>query len=202
MALSEGADDDINKMKKVDDEYLEKHNEYLYWNTLFMMSRIRTAMEEELNPFVPTQWNTLWYALRLKFTDDVIRKEALSFLNGNFDYRKEIYGYRIYDIMKEYGLSYPQALLKIYSLKNDEKDDTGYTLVRQITDFHVPVYAARYKILDSILHENGVIEYFKVEEKKKTQEEIDKKREESKKSYEELRKKLKENPPEKRRFDN
>lgn len=200
MALAEGVDDDINTMKKVDDKYLEENDEYLYWNTLFMMTRIRHAMENELNPLVPTQWNTLWYSLRLKFTDDIIRKQALEFLNGKFDYRKEIYGYKIYDVMKEYGLSYPQALLKIYSLKNNEKDDTGYTLVRRITDYHVPLYA-KYKIVNSVLHDNGVIEYIKIEEKIKTQEEIEKEYEENEKRCEEIRKELKENPPTKRRFD-
>ena len=200
MALAEGVDDDINAMKKVDDKYLEENDEYLYWNTLFMMTRIRHAMENELNSLVPTQWNTLWYSLRLKFTDDIIRKEALEFLNGKFDYRKEIYGYKIYNVMKEYGLSYPQALLKIYSLKNNEKDDTGYTLVRRITDYHVPLYA-KYKIVNSVLHDNGVIEYIKIEEKIKTQEEIDKEYEENEKKCEEIRKELKENPPTKRRFD-
>ena len=200
MALAEGADDDINAMKKVDDKYLEENDEYLYWNTPFMMTRIRHAMENELNPLVPTQWNTLWYSLRLKFTDDIIRKEALEFLNGKFDYRKEIYGYKIYDVMKEYGLSYPQALLKIYSLKNNEKDDTGYTLVRRITDYHVPLYT-KYKIVNSILHDNGVIEYIKIEEKIKTQEEIDKEYEELEKIVAKEREERKKHPLPRRRFD-
>ena len=201
MAFMEGVDDDINAMKKVDDEYLEKNDEYLYWNTPFMMIRIEHAMADELSPFLPSQWNTLWYSLRLKFTDDIIRKEALEFLNGKFDYRKEIYGYKIYDVMKEYGLSYPQALLKIYALKNNNKDDTGYTLVRRITDYHIPVYVTSYKISNSILHDNGIIEYIKVEEKIATPEEIENDYKENTKKCEEIRKRLKENPPEKRRFD-
>jgi len=200
-AIARGEDDDINKMKKIDDEYFEKNDEYLYWNTHFMMTRIRTAMENELNPWVPTGWNTLWYSLRLKFTDDTIRKEALDFLNGKFDYRKEIYGNKIYDIMKKYNLSYPQALLKIYSIKNNEKDDTGYTLERQIGDYHIPVWS-RFKITNSVLHDNGIIEYLEpVEEKRKTQEEIDKKREELEKIVKKEREERKKHPLPKRRFD-
>ena len=103
--------------------------------------------------------------------------------------------------MKEYGLSYPQALLKIYALKNDNKDDTGYTLVRRITDYHIPVYVTSYKILNSILHDNGIIEYIKVEEKITIQEEIENDYKENTKKCEEIRKRLKENPPGKRRFD-
>ena len=185
IAMANGEDDDINAMKKVDDKYFEENDKYLYWNTFMMMTRIRTAMDEEIGPGFATKWNTLWYALRLKFTDDIIREEATKFLNGDFDYRREIYGYKIYDIMKEYATAYPVALLKIYSLVNNNKDESGYTLVRQIVDFG---YIFDRKIVNSKLNDNGTIEYYPAVHVHKTQEELEKEHEELRKKVLESRK--------------
>ena len=103
--LLDATDDDMNAMLKVDNKYLKEHDSYLYWDTHFMMVRIKHSMEEECNFILPNEWNTLWYSLRLKFTNDTIRNEALLFLNGDICYIKEIYGYKIYDVMKKYKIS-------------------------------------------------------------------------------------------------
>lgn len=200
IALLNKEDDDINKMKEFDDNYFKENNKYLYWNTLFMASRIKTAMEEENNYLLPTKWNTLWYSLRLKFTNDIIRKEAIEFLNGNFNYTKEIYGYKIYDIMKEYGLCYPVALLQIYSLVNNKKDKSGYTLERKVIDYHVSLQVKN-KIIHSKLNKNGTIEYLVPEYKEKSQEELNLEYEQLKTIVEKERNERRNNPLQKRRFE-
>ena len=180
IAMKNGVDDDLNKMKQIDDKYLEENDKYLYWNTLFMASRIKYAMEEECSKALPNTFNTLWYALRLKFTDDIIRSEAIEFLNGNINYSKEIYGYKIYDVMKEYLLAYPMALLKIYELNGG---DNEFTLKRQIYDWQVPS-RSEYKIANSML-ENNKIKYLEVKLNAKTAEELEDEYEKRKKSIQE-----------------
>lgn len=180
IAMKNGVDDDLSKMKQIDDKYLKENDKYLYWNTLFMASRIKYAMEEECSSALPNTFNTLWYALRLKFTDDTIRSEAINFLNGNINYSKEIYGYKIYDIMKKYLLAYPMALLKIYELNGG---DDEFALKRQIYDWQVPS-RSEYKIANSMLKDNK-IEYLEIKLKAKTTEELENEYEERKRSIQE-----------------
>lgn len=188
--LSGKIDDDMNLMKETDKKYLDENDKFLLWNTYQMASMIGISMENELNSFYQTTWNTMWYSLRLKFTDEIIQKEALEYLNGHVDYTKEIYGHKIYDIMKEYECAYPMALLKIYAIKNNWNDGK-YVLEREVLDFNnYPV-----KIRNSKLQEDGTIEYLPHVPDHITQEEWNK-------DYEELKRKQKERIKNRHRGDN
>ena len=188
MALANGEDDDMNAMKKVDDAYTKEHGEHHYWNAMMSRYKVMGAMNEDIGYGFGNEWAGLWYSLRLKFTDDTIRNEFKLFLNDELNYGKEVYGYKIYDIMKKYNIAYPVALLQIYELKCGGKDDTGFTLERKLVEWQ---YNMGSRIQNSRLNEDGTVTFLpRPVEKIPTQEELAAEYEKLDKEVEEIKKKL------------
>jgi hypothetical protein len=97
--------------------------DFWLWNRIAMGAKIMNCMAEENGSDGRSLRLAYWLGLRLKFTDDKTRNILKDFYFHNIKhYTETIDGEnRIYDTMKNFGISYPQAILHQYCEKTNFK---------------------------------------------------------------------------------
>lgn len=110
----------ISELVKKDEEYTKKANEegkaYYKWDTNFLTLLIYNNGVEDLDEFKgPWGFISHWLALTLKFEDDeTLDNIVYDFINGNINYKNEVYGKEIYKIMYNKMAPYLYAIYSEY----------------------------------------------------------------------------------------
>lgn len=111
--------DDTKRYKnliKLNKKEAKKHNcaSYLWSDQAMTMKIVENAVLTNGDVVELFTKNAMWLAIRLKYTSPEVIELMLNFLNGNIDYTSELYGVKIFDIMKKRSVSYVEAILFIY----------------------------------------------------------------------------------------
>lgn len=152
----------IDKVCKI--KYLEKENKKIekklknkwLWDEKYLSSRILTYAKVENGDLDDDEYLLYkfhWLGLRLKFTDDEVRNLIDDFLYDIRHYNYTICGETIFQTMKRYGISYPEAVFEQYLNK------TGYADVNKYGDYPHLQNRMQNMLFATKVNEDGQIEY-------------------------------------------
>lgn len=112
-----------SRLIKYDDKISKKNGGGLYWGTNFMALAIKNCMiEQNDDPEDMAEKLSLWLSIRLRYTNDEVIKLMKDFYNNEYHYDYVLYGMRIFDVMKNNCLSYPEAILLAYEMGTNFKE--------------------------------------------------------------------------------
>lgn len=152
----------IDKICKI--KYLEKENKKIekklknkwLWDEKYLSSRILTYAKLENGDLDDDEYLLYkfhWLGLRLKFTDDEVRGLIDDFLHDIRHYDYTICGETIFQTMKRYGISYPEAIFEQYLNK------TGYADANRYGDYPYLQNRMQNMLFATEVNEDGQIKY-------------------------------------------
>lgn len=152
----------IDKICKI--KFLEKENKKIekklknkwLWDEKYLSSRILTYAKVENGDLDDDEYllhKFHWLGLRLKFTDDEVRNLVDDFLHDIRHYDYTICDETIFQTMKKYGISYPEAIFEQYLNK------TGYADTNRYGDYPYLQNRMQNMLFATKINEDGQIEY-------------------------------------------
>lgn len=104
-----------DKLIKLNKKENKKHKNIYLWSEHIMATRmIKNAIETNGDTLENFSDMAHWLSIRLKFTSPEVIALMLDFYNGKINYHQKLFDIEIFDIMKKYSITYPEAILVIY----------------------------------------------------------------------------------------
>lgn len=142
-----------DRLIKMNEKNKKKDGGTRYWSEQQMMMKM---VEEAIrtNGDVSQYFTSIaiWMSVRMKYTSPEVIKLMLHFLYGNTDYTAELYGIKIFDVMKKRAISYPEAILVIY------EEQTNFQPTKELAKYNRGKYRG-YNMRYAYLDEDGKICY-------------------------------------------
>ena len=111
------------RLMKHDAKMAKKNGGGLYWGDDLMTIKImKCMMKQNDEPKDIALEVGSWLAMRFRYTNEEVVKLMKDFYHDEYHFDYILYGMRIFDVMKEKCMSYPEAILTIYEIGTNFKE--------------------------------------------------------------------------------